>query len=151
MLDYLKKANNILIIFILLVSCAFAQQQKPNRLQEERAVAEAAVNDITTYIERQLAQQGFCFDVNPQCHSLNQYHVDSMAAIMVSHGWDFNHYSIVCLLTPNRRLFIRLQFPSLVNPDLMYGASWEIIEKVVPIPKKGDKYHVESTGIFTVS
>lgn len=148
MLDYLKMGSRALIILVLLF--AFIQPSYANNLEQEKIAAQEAVNEVTDYIKRQIAQMGFCFDLNPKCHAVNQYHIDSIGAIMLDNGWDYDHYHIAALLTPNRVLFIRLRFPSFINPDLMYGAGWEIIEKVVPIPipKKGEKYRVERTGIF---
>ena len=151
MLDYRKMVNSLLVILVVLFSCAFTQpSDAQNKLEQERIVADQAVAEITVYIQSVIKKQAFCFDVTRECHDLNQYHIDKMAEIMVKHGWTYDYYRLVCILLPSRTLLIGVSFPSKINPELMYRATWEIIERVVPIPEgKEPKYRVNRTGIST--
>lgn len=150
MFDYLKMANRVLILLlILLISCAYGQPSDNKELEQEKQTAQMAVSEITEYIHIVIAKKGFCFEVTKECHDLNQFHVDVMAEIMVRYGWDVDNYRLTAMLTSDKRLLFKLIFPSYINSDLMYGATWEIVQKA--IPRKDKSLHVESTGILTNS
>lgn len=131
MLDYLRKANKILIFLFLLffISSCFAKSDIISNNKRHYSKEEMSIEKIYYDVYHYIVTHDFCFVVDDNCKNLTKVNLYRIENIVKENGYEEIEYLLKIKLVKERGVInvkVELQLESKKNSLLVYVLHWDV-------------------------